>query len=80
MTTRSYKSVVTKSTPHKKLVKGGKRAVGRNNAGRITSRHQGGGHKRKYRAIDFKFDKKDIPAKVETIEYDPNRCAYIELL
>jgi large subunit ribosomal protein L2 len=80
MTTRSYKTVVTKSTPHKKLVKGGKRAVGRNNAGRITSRHQGGGHKRKYRAIDFKFDKKDIPAKVETIEYDPNRSAYIALL
>ncbi len=80
MTTRSYKKVVTKSTPHKKLTKGGKRAVGRNSAGRITSRHMGGGHKRKYRAVDFKLDKKNIPAKVETIEYDPNRSAYIALL
>jgi len=80
MTTRSYKKVVTKTTPHKKLTKGGKRAVGRNSQGRITSRHMGGGHKRKYRTIDFKFDKKDIPAKVETIEYDPNRSAYIALV
>jgi large subunit ribosomal protein L2 len=80
MTTRSYKSVVTKSVPHKKLTKGGKRAVGRNNAGRITSRHKGGGHKRRFREIDFTFNKKDIPAKVETIEYDPNRSAYIALI
>jgi len=80
MTTRSYKKVVTKATPHKKLTKGGKRAVGRNSQGRITSRHMGGGHKRNYRTIDFKFDKKDIPAKVETVEYDPNRSAYIALL
>jgi large subunit ribosomal protein L2 len=80
MTTRSYKKVVTKSKPHKKLTKGGKRAVGRNNQGRITSRHMGGGHKRKYRDIDFKMEKKDIPAKVESIEYDPNRSAYIALL
>lgn len=80
MTTRSYKKVVTKSTPHKKLTQGRKRAVGRNNAGRITSRHMGGGHKRRFREIDFKFDKLDIPAKVETIEYDPNRSAYIALI
>lgn len=80
MTTRSYKDVVTKSRPNKKLTKGGKRAAGRNHAGRITSRHMGGGHKRRYRTIDFKFDKKDIPAKVETIEYDPNRSAYIALI
>jgi len=80
MTTRSYKKVVTKSRPHKKLTKGGKRGVGRNNAGRITNRHMGGGHKRKYRAIDFKLEKHDIPAKVETIEYDPNRSAYIALI
>lgn len=80
MTTRSYKNVVTKSTPHKKLTKGGKRGVGRNSQGRITSRHRGGGHKRKYREIDFKFNKHEIPAKVESIEYDPNRSAYIALL
>ena len=80
MTTRSYKKVVTKTTPHKSLTKGGKRGVGRNSQGRITSRHRGGGHKRKYRTIDFKFDKHDIPARVETIEYDPNRSAYIALI
>jgi large subunit ribosomal protein L2 len=80
MTTRSYKAVVTETTPHKALTKGGKRGVGRNSAGRITSRHQGGGHKRKYRLIDFKFDKRNIPAKVESIEYDPNRSSYIALL
>ena len=80
MTTRSYKKVVTAKKPHKKLVKGGKRGVGRNSAGRITSRHMGGGHKRRYREIDFKMDKHGIPAKVETIEYDPNRSAYIALI
>ncbi len=80
MTTRSYKSVVTKSTPHKKLTKGGKRAMGRNSQGRITSRHKGGGHKRSYRTIDFKMEKVNIPARVETIEYDPNRSAYIALI
>jgi len=80
MTTRSYKSVVTKSTPNKKLTTGGKRAVGRNSQGRITSRHKGGGHKRRYRDIDFKMEKREIPAIVETIEYDPNRSAYIALI
>jgi large subunit ribosomal protein L2 len=80
MTTRSYKSVVTKSRPHKALTKGGKRAWGRNSQGRITSRHMGGGHKRKFRAIDFTFNKKDIPARVEAIEYDPNRSTYIALV
>jgi len=80
MTTRSYKSVVTKSRPHKALVKGGKRAVGRNNAGRITSRHMGGGHKRRFRDVDFSFNKKEIPARVEAIEYDPNRSSYIALI
>ena len=80
MTVRSYKKVVTKDTPHKALTTGGRRRVGRNSAGRITSRHKGGGHKRAYREIDFTFDKRDIPAKVESIEYDPNRSAYIALL
>jgi large subunit ribosomal protein L2 len=80
MTTRSYKAVITTSEPHKALVTGGKRAVGRNSQGRITSRHMGGGHKRSYREVDFTFEKHDIPAKVETIEYDPNRSAYIALM
>ncbi|MBP9749147.1 MAG: 50S ribosomal protein L2 [Candidatus Pacebacteria bacterium] len=80
MTVRSYKDVVTVSSPHKALTTGGRRGVGRNSAGRITSRHKGGGHKRRYREIDFTFDKHDIPAKVESIEYDPNRSAYIALL
>jgi large subunit ribosomal protein L2 len=80
MTTRSYKSVVTTATPHKKLTKGGKRAVGRNGTGRITTRHKGGGQKRNFRDIDFTFNKHDIPAKVETIEYDPNRSAYVALV
>ena len=80
MTTRSYKKVVTVSSPLKSLTKGGKRAHGRNSQGRITSRHLGGGHKRTYRFIDFSFDKKEIPARVEAIEYDPNRSAYIARL
>jgi large subunit ribosomal protein L2 len=57
-----------------------KKKSGRNNQGRITVRHRGGGHKRRYRIIDFKRDKHDIPAKVSTIEYDPNRTARIALL
>ncbi len=80
MTTRSYKAVVTVATPHKSLTKGGKRAVGRNSQGRITTRHKGGGHKRAYREVDFVFNKRDIPARIESIEYDPNRSAYIALL
>lgn len=80
MTTRSYKTVVTTSVPHKALTKGGKRAVGRNSQGRITTRHKGGGHKRVYRQIDFTFNKHDIPARIESIEYDPNRSSYVALL
>lgn len=80
MTTRSYKKVVTSSRPNKKLTSGGKRAVGRNSQGRITSRHMGGGHKRRFRTIDFVFEKRNIPAKIETIEYDPNRSTYIALI
>jgi len=59
------------------LTKGVKRNVGRNNAGRITTRHKGGGHKRRYRDIDFTYNKYDIPAKIETVEYDPNRSGFI---
>ena len=66
--------------PQKALMKGKKRSSGRNAAGRITSRHRGGGAKRRYREIDFKRTKDGVPAKVATIEYDPNRSAYIALL
>ena len=73
-------SEITRSTPEKSLVaKGGKRA-GRNNQGRITMRHQGGGNKRRYRVIDFRRNKDGVPAKVAHIEYDPNRSARIALL
>ncbi|MBM4318989.1 MAG: 50S ribosomal protein L2 [Deltaproteobacteria bacterium] len=71
---------VTKSAPEKSLVVNLKRKGGRNNTGRITSRHRGGGHKRRYRLIDFKRDKVNVPAKVAAIEYDPNRSARIALL
>jgi len=66
--------------PHKKLTKFKKRAVGRNNHGRITCRHRGGGHKRKFRKIDFLRDKFNIEAKIASIEYDPNRSSHIALL
>jgi large subunit ribosomal protein L2 len=72
---------ITVSKPTvKKLLKGKSQSGGRNNRGRMTMRHRGGGHKRKYRSIDFKRDKHDIPAKVQTIEYDPNRSARIALV
>ncbi len=71
---------ITTTTPEKSLVKGKKRSGGRNNLGRVTSWHRGGGHKRKYRLIDFKRNKREIPAKVASIEYDPNRTARIALL
>ena len=73
-------SALTRSSPERSLVKGLHSKNGRNNQGRITSRHRGGGHKRKYRIIDFMRKKKDIPAKVAHIEYDPNRTAFIALL
>ena len=66
--------------PHGPLVKGQSRTGGRNNQGRITTRHIGGGHKQLYRTIDFRRNKDDIPARVERIEYDPNRSAHIALL
>jgi large subunit ribosomal protein L2 len=71
---------VTRSRPEKSLVKGKSSSGGRNTAGRITSRHRGGGAKRRYRAIDFKRRKDGLPAKVAAIEYDPNRSANIALL
>ncbi len=72
---------ITRSKPAvKRLLKGKKQSGGRNKQGRKTSRHRGGGHKRRYRYIDFKRDKYDIPAKVQSIEYDPNRSARIALI
>ena len=73
-------SEITKSTPERSLLKGQKSKAGRNSAGRISVRHRGGGHKRRYRMIDFKRDKFGIPVKVASIEYDPNRSARIALL
>jgi large subunit ribosomal protein L2 len=70
----------TASTPLKALTKGAKSTGGRNNAGRITAHYRGGGNKRTYRAVDFSYNKKDIVAKVETIEYDPNRNGFIALV
>jgi large subunit ribosomal protein L2 len=69
-----------KGKPHAALVESQSKSAGRNNAGRITMRHQGGGHKQHYRKIDFKRDKDGIVARVERIEYDPNRSAHIALL
>ncbi|MGB3541395.1 50S ribosomal protein L2 [Rubrivirga sp.] len=71
---------ITKSEPEKSLLDTRKRTGGRNNHGRKTSRHRGGGHKRRYRIIDFKRNKHGIPARVAAIEYDPNRSARIALL
>jgi large subunit ribosomal protein L2 len=71
---------ITKSEPEKSLLDTWKRSGGRNNNGRKTSRHRGGGHKRRYRIIDFKRNKEGIPARVAAIEYDPNRSARIALL
>jgi large subunit ribosomal protein L2 len=79
MSTIKYRDFLTTAEPNKSLTKGFKRSVGRNNAGRITTRHKGAGHKRLYREIDFVYNKKNIPAKIETIEYDPNRTAFIAI-
>jgi large subunit ribosomal protein L2 len=79
MTVSTFEEI-TKTEPEKSLVEILKSKAGRNNNGKITVRHQGGGHKRKYRIIDFKRDKMDVPAKVSAIEYDPNRSANIALL
>ncbi len=73
-------SDITKSTPEKKLTVILKSKAGRNNQGKISVRHQGGGHKRRYRIIDFKRDKFDVPGKVAAIEYDPNRSCRIALI
>ena len=71
---------ITKDEPEKTLLAPLSKKGGRNNNGRITTRHQGGGHKRRYRIIDFKRTKDGVPARVHSIEYDPNRSARIALL
>jgi large subunit ribosomal protein L2 len=73
-------SGLTKKAPEKSLIEPIRKTGGRNNQGRITMRRMGGGHKRRYRRIDFKRDKHGVPAKVASIEYDPNRSAFISLL
>jgi large subunit ribosomal protein L2 len=77
MTTLPYKELLSGDKPMKSLLSTKKDRAGRNNAGRITTRHQGGGHKRRLRDVDFTYNKKDIPARVETIEYDPYRTGFI---
>jgi large subunit ribosomal protein L2 len=71
---------VTSTTPERSLVRGLRKRAGRNVRGKITVRHRGGGHKRRYRLIDFRRDKFDIPGRISTIEYDPNRSARIALV
>jgi large subunit ribosomal protein L2 len=80
MSTVTDKGFITREYPEKSLTFGRKRHKGRNAHGRITTRHKGGGHKRRFRDVDFMFEKKDIPARVAHIEYDPNRSGYIALI
>ncbi|MFA5987532.1 MAG: 50S ribosomal protein L2 [Candidatus Paceibacterota bacterium] len=80
MTTVSYRGVLTTNKPHKPLTSGFKRDVGRNGFGRITVQHKGTGHKRVFRDVDFLYDKKNIPARVESVEYDPNRTSFVSLV
>src|SRR3989344_3310360 len=79
MTHVSYRDVITRISPEKSLTHGLRRSVGRNSQGRITMRHKGGGHKRLYREADFLYNKKEIPAKIKSVEYDPNRSAFVGL-
>jgi len=79
MSTLPYRENLSGDKPTKSLLSSKKRQAGRNAFGRITTRHQGGGHKRRYRKLDFKYDKRDVPAKFTTIEYDPYRSANIAI-
>lgn len=79
MTTLPYRDLLSGDAPHKPLLKKKSNQGGRNAFGRITTRHQGGGHKKRFRGIDFSYNKKNIPAKIETVEYDPFRSAFIGL-
>ena len=80
MTGIEYSKILTVNEPHKPLTTGFRRGSGRNAFGRITTRHKGSGHKRQYRIIDWVFNKINIPAKIQTVEYDPNRTGFISLL
>ncbi len=80
MTVSAFDGVDKKAKPERSLVETVKKSSGRNSYGRITVRHRGGGNKRKYRVIDFKRNKLDVPATVQRLEYDPNRSAFIALL
>jgi large subunit ribosomal protein L2 len=79
-TVSDFADLTPKAKPAKSLVKPLRKTGGRNNQGKITARHRGGGHKRRYRVIDFRRDKDGVPAKVNSVEYDPNRSARIALL
>jgi large subunit ribosomal protein L2 len=79
MSTVSYKGVLTTNSPFKALTYGNSRKVGRNNVGRITVRHKGGGNKRLFRDVDFNYEKIGIPYKIVSVEYDPNRTGFIGL-
>jgi large subunit ribosomal protein L2 len=79
MQTVDYSDKLTRGKPEKSLTGGFQRAMGRNAQGRITTRHKGGGNKRRFRDIDFVLNKRDIPAKIASVEYDPNRSAFIAL-
>ena len=74
-----YRKLLSGHRPEKSLMGGGKRTGGRNARGRITVRHHGGGHKRQHRMVDFAYNKKNIPAKITSVEYDPHRSAFIGL-
>ncbi len=79
MSNIAYGQFLTVAEPVKSLTRGFKRSVGRNHHGKITTRHKGGGHKRLYREIDFKYNKFDVPYTIKTVEYDPNRTGFIGL-
>jgi len=79
MSTISFGDFITATEPVKSLTHGFRRQVGRNHHGKVTTRHKGGGHKRLYREIDFKYDKINIPYTIKTVEYDPNRSGFIGL-
>jgi large subunit ribosomal protein L2 len=76
----NFREFLTGNKPEKSLTKGFRRGTGRNKSGKITTRHKGGGHKRTFRAVDFMFDKYDIPFTIKTVEYDPNRSGFIGLV
>ncbi|MFA5888639.1 MAG: 50S ribosomal protein L2 [Candidatus Paceibacterota bacterium] len=78
-TTVSYGDFLTTGKPFKSLTSGFKRSVGRNHHGKITTRHKGGGHKKLFREVDFRYDKMDVPYTIKTVEYDPNRAGFIGL-